>query len=78
MAAPSSTNGTLAGFDSADDVRLPRNSAPAKAATPDAACTTMPPAKSCTCIMANSPLGCQVQWASGQYTSITQNIMKNR
>ena len=44
-AAPSNTNGTFAGFaESCDCVRFPRNNAPARAAIPDAACTTMPPA----------------------------------
>ena len=78
-AAPRSTNGTLAGLAaSCEGVRRPRNIAPARAAIPEAACTTMPPAKSWTCIVANSPSGCQVQWASGQYTITTHSTMNRR
>ena len=67
-AAPRSTKGTLAGLDDSPAAvwRRPRNIAPARAATPEAACTTMPPAKSCTWSIPNSPSGCHVQCASGQ------------
>ena len=76
-AAPSSTNGIFAALPSSL-LRFPRKMAPARAATPDAACTTIPPAKSCTCICAKIPSGCHVQCASGQYTNITHSIIKIR
>lgn len=67
MAAPSSTNGMLAGsLLRVDGLRRPRNMAPARAATPDDACTTIPPAKSTTPHFRNNPSGCYVMWASGQ------------
>ena len=64
MAAPNRTNGTFAGFP--DALRRPRNMAPAKAATPEEACTTIPPAKSNTPICRRNPSGCHVQCARGQ------------
>ena len=61
MAAPKRTNGMLAGSLLRVSAFLrPRKMAPASAATPLEACTTIPPAKSITPHFINKPSGCQV------------------
>ena len=74
MDAPNITYGIFAGV-CVCSLLLPRKMAPAKAATPEEACTTIPPAKSITPIWRRNPSGCQVQCASGQYTKIQNKIM---
>ena len=78
MAAPSNTNGMFAGACGPFSVLFPRNIAPASAATPEDACTTIPPAKSITPIFRRKPSGYHVQWANGQYTNIQNSIMNRR
>ncbi len=49
--------------------RLPRTSAPARAAAPALMCTTVPPAKSRAPRSKIQPAGLKTQWATGVYTS---------
>src|SRR3989338_673314 len=64
--APKSTNGTLFGFDSlTESLLLPINIAAAKAETPAAMWTTVPPAKSTAPKLNSHPSAFQTQWATG-------------
>ena len=65
IAAPNNTKGMFAG-SLFSVLRRPKKMAPAKAAMPEEACTTMPPAKSTTPQRMNSPSGCHVMCAKGQ------------
>ena len=65
---PNTTKGILAGAAACPWVklwRLPKKTAPARAAKPALMCTTVPPAKSRTPHLRKKPLGCQVQCAKG-------------
>src|SRR6185369_4065822 len=49
--------------------RGPSTMAATRPLMPEAMCTTVPPAKSMWPILASQPLGCQIQCATGAYTS---------
>src|SRR5690606_24818963 len=62
---PSITYVIRAGFEPLESLPRLRYSADASAVTPADMCTTVPPAKSSTPILANNPSGCQVACANG-------------